>query len=631
MCGWIAVIGRHGQAIEPGRLSDAMVSIAHRGPDDCGQFREGAVALGFVRLAIIDLGPGGHQPMVSGDGRHVIVFNGEIYNYRELRTELQVAGHRFASDSDTEVLLAAYRHWGEACLARLNGMFAFMILDRRDGSLFGARDRLGEKPMYRWQDENWTVFASEPRAIAAAGLTALRPDWTRLADFVVAGDMDHGGGTCLADVQQVPAANAVEVAPEGAARCHPYWAPPESADVADRRPDADWVAELSALASDAVRLRLRSDVPVGFTLSGGIDSSLLICEAAYQGVRELDAFTYQDRQYDERCLVEATIARTGARAHVVDADAMDVAALLPRVLAASGEPLHSLSPLANYSLFERARAQGVKVILGGQGADEGFGGYRPFERDRWHSMALDGAWPALVSDVRASARLHGAAAGPLLRGVARRALRYALARTRPYAWLRAARQAVLPTVGASPRFAPFSPDFWSRHSGDPGVWSDGRHLIDFQRRALMSGPLPLYLRIEDRVSMAHSVEARLPFTDVRLVEHALRMPDRLKFAGGLNKVALRAVAARRVPAPVSASVLKLGFPVGESERKAMGLQRLCRELAATRAFRERGIYDLKVVDALLARPPAPSDVDPLFHMAQMELWLSGLAKGPAPG
>ncbi len=607
-----------------------MKAIAHRGPDDCGQFVEGAVALGFVRLAIIDLTDAGHQPMVSADGRHVIVFNGEIYNYRELRAELQAAGHRFVSDSDTEVLLTAYRHWGEECLARLNGMFAFMVLDRHDGSMFGARDRLGEKPLYLWQDADWTVFASEPRAIEASGLVTLQPDWARLADFIVAGEMDHDGGTCLAGVRQVAAAKSVRVTADGRSSSRAYWAPPAAADPGDPRRDAQWVEELAALAADAVRLRLRSDVPVGFTLSGGIDSSLLICEAAHQGVERLNAFTYHDRHYDERALVEATVAQTGACAHVVDADRMDVAALLPRVLAASGEPLHSLSPLANYSLFELARRHGVKVILGGQGADEAFGGYRPFERDRWHAMALDGHWRALWSDARASARLHGGPTGSVLRGVARRALRFALARTRPYAWVRGVRQALAPEA-AVPRFAPFSPDFWRRHRSDHGVWIDGRHLVDFQRRALMTGPLPLYLRIEDRVSMAHSVEERLPFTDVRLIEHAMRMPDHLKFGGGINKVALREVAARRVPASVASTVRKLGFPVGESERTAQGLHLLCRDLAATRAFRERGIYDRTAVDALLARAPTPADVDPLFHLAQVELWLARMDGGRADG
>lgn len=599
-----------------------MAALVHRGPDDSGRFEAGAVAMGFQRLAIIDLTPGGHQPMRSADGHHVIVFNGEIFNYRELRTELQGLGQRFVSDSDTEVLLAAYRQWGRACVDRFNGMFAFVIHDLRDGTLFGARDRLGEKPLYTWQDEHWTVLASEPAAIGATGLTTLRPDWARLGDALRYGAMDHTGGSCLADIRPLPAAHTLAVERSGVMRQARYWSAPTEALPDDRPSDADWVDELSALVGDAVRLRLRSDVPVGFTLSGGIDSSLLICEAALLGNAGLDAFTYQDSLYDERSLIAETVARTGARQHLLDAADLDVAALLPKVVAANGEPVHSLSAVANYVLFQRARERGVKVLIGGQGADEVFAGYRSFERDRWQGLALAGHWRALLADIRRSARLHGASSGQLARQVAARALRFALGRTRPYRLLRDARLSAAPGRSYHPAF---TAELWQADDAEPPPPMPGARLIDCQRRALDGTPLPMYLRIEDRVSMAHSVEARLPFADHRLVEHALRLPERLKYDGGVNKVALRAVASRRVPAAVAGEVRKLGFPVGHSERTAAGLQALCRELASTQAFRERGVYDRAGVDALLSRPPRPADVTALFNLAQVELWLTGLA------
>lgn len=630
MCGWIVVVGRREERMDPWRLEKATAALAHRGPDHCRTTVVGAVSMGFQRLAIIDLSERGAQPMPSADGEHTIVFNGEIFNYRELREDLRARGHVFASGSDTEVLLAAYREWGDECVHQLNGMFAFAVHNRRAGSVFAARDRLGEKPLYVWQDERWTVLASEPKAIGATGLMALRPDWGRLSVALHEGRMDHDGGTCLADIRQLPAAHLLHVGREGTQRQRRYWSVPQEAPPPSRgqapRHDEEWVEELGALVTDSVRLRLRSDVPVGFTLSGGIDSSLLICEAAALGQGELCAFTYDDPHYDEREQVRATVERVGAQCHhVVNAQALDAAALLPAVVAANGEPVHSLSAVANFALYRRAHEAGVKVVLGGQAADEVCVGYPSFERDLWHGMALDGRWRALVSDVRRSAQLHGRSQATVLWQVARRAVQHGLGRTRPYQALR--RRWALGrglAGGASvfdPAFLPLAPRAAEPAAASHSLWQS-------QRLALQHWPLPMYLRIEDRVSMAHSVEARLPFADHRLVEHAARMPERLKFSGGLNKVALRAVAGRRVPQAVVSRVRKFGFPVGHRDSTAAQLQGLCRDLASTAQFRGRGLYQQGAVSALLARPAAAADTDALFDLAQVELWLRGLEEAP---
>ena len=576
--------------------------------------------MGFRRLAIIDRSPAGHQPMTSDDGHLTVVFNGEIYNYRELRRELEAAGLSFRSSSDTEVLLAAYRHWGPACVPRFNGMFAFLIHDRRDGSLFGARDRLGVKPLVHWQDRDWVVFASEPGAIGASGLFALEPDWDRWSRGQLWDLMDDGDGTCLRGVRQVRAAHHVHVARDGTQALQRYWQVPDAAERDE--PDARWIERLGELVSDAVRLRLRSDVPVGFTLSGGIDSSLLVCEAAHQGQHNLVAFSYQDEQYDERQPIADTVARTGARLITLDGSKLDVAALLPAVLAANGEPVHSLSSVANYALFGLAREHGVPVLLGGQGADEVFAGYGPFQHHYWHSLWVSLRWRTLLDDVRASHALHGhGVAGPLM-ATAHRALRAALGRSALYRGARRRWHALRrPPARAAPVF---SADVLQPQRSLSDLEPVHLGLAPAQRHALTTAPLPMYLRIEDRVSMAHSVEARLPFTDYRVVEHALRMPDRLRFAGGVNKLALRLAAARRVPDSVSQRVRKLGFPVGYTARTAVELQQLCRDLAGSRGFRERAVYDPAGVAALLARPPAVADLWALFQLAQTELWARSL-------
>ena len=579
--------------------------------------------MGFRRLAIIDRSASGHQPMSSEDGHLTVVFNGEIYNYRELRSELEAAGQRFRSSSDTEVLLAAYRQWGEQCVQRFNGMFAFVIHDRRDGSLFGARDRLGVKPLYHWQDRDWVVFASEPVAIGATGLCALEPDWDRWALGQLWELMDEGESSCLRGVSQVRAAHRVRVARDGAMNLQRYWQVPEVPEAAADTDEGDdfWVDRLGELVSDAVRLRLRSDVPVGFTLSGGIDSSLLVCEAAHQGMDNLVAFSYQDEQFDERQPIADTVARTGARLITLDGSQLDVAALLPAVLAANGEPVHSLSPVANYALFGLARQHQVSVLLGGQGADEVFAGYASFQRNHWHDLLVSLRWRELLADVRASAALHDhGVAGPIA-SAAQHALRYAAGTTAAY---RGARRRWHSAGWGQARGGVFSAALLQPGRLLPELEPAGRGLAPAQRRALTRTPLPMYLRIEDRVSMAHSVEARLPFTDYRIVEHALRMPDRLRFVAGVNKLALRRAAARRIPESVSSRVRKFGFPVGYTPRTAAGLQKLCRELAATRAFRERAVYNPAGVDLLLARPAAVADIKTLFDLAQTELWALSL-------
>ena len=621
MCGLIAVVGRQGQVVPAAVVRRGAQALVHRGPDDAGEYLAGPVGFGFRRLSIIDPTQGGHQPMTSPDGSLTLIFNGEIYNYIELRAELIALGHQFRSACDTEVLLTAYRQWGADCVQHFNGIWAFLIHDRRDGTLFGARDRLGDKPLYVWQDDAWYVFASEPRAIGATRLCSLQPDWHRLADALRWDRMDHGSGSCLAGIRQIPAGHRFRVDAQQVLTQEPYWKPPCEIGEPGTRAESDWIEELAVLITDSVRLRLRSDVPVGFTLSGGIDSSLLICEAARLKVGDdsMIAFSYQDAQYDEREPIADTIAQVGARRVCVGGEELDVAARLPQVVRANGEPVHSLSAIANYALFELAHRHGVKVVLGGQGADEVFAGYSNFQWDYWHSLFADRRWAALFNDVRCHARLNRRSMLLVLGATLKRSLHIMLSGAALYRRLRDAR---VPDRNADTH-AVFAPEFL-RMASARSLTPPEMRLAATQLHALTQWPLPMYLRIEDRLSMACSVEARLPFTDHRLVEHGMRMPESLKFSCGVNKVALRRVAQRRVPASVSSRMQKFGFPVGYGLPTARGLHRLCVGLTATQGFRERGIYDLGAVSKLLSREPRERDIDTLFHLAQCELWLSGM-------
>jgi asparagine synthase (glutamine-hydrolysing) len=521
-------------------------------------------------------------------------------------------------------LLAAYREWGPDCVHRFNGMWAFMIHDRETNVVFGSRDRLGVKPLYVWQDSDWLVFASEPRAIAATGLTALQPDWSRLAESLVWSQMDHDHGTCLSGIRQVPPGSRFFVSANTDLRLETFWTPPV-VESHDTGPADEWISELQDLVSDAVRIRQRSDVPVGFTLSGGIDSTMLICEAArLNGQGRLLAFAYQDGAYSEEQQVSDTVAQTGAQLISINERDLDLAAMLPALIRANGEPVHSMTAMANYALFGLAAKHNVKVVIGGQGSDEAFVGYRSYEENLWFSLLNRRQFRALLSDIAGSSQRSRRSAPALLMRTLVRALRISVADTAVYGWARSRLARRLPDN-------PWNEFFCDEFLSKAGSYQLTKHdylLEQEQRRSLQRWPLPMYLRIEDRCSMAHSVEARLPFTDYRLVELAMRMPRSLKFARGLNKVGLRRAAANRVPHSVSAQSAKLGFPVSTSTRAMSDLRSLCADLVTSRAFAERGIYNVRHARKLLATngtDTALQQADAMFQLAQTELWLRDTA------
>jgi asparagine synthase (glutamine-hydrolysing) len=630
VCGIVAIIGRKRQPAPAGPIEAASAALLHRGPDDKGVHLEQHVAFGFRRLSIIDTSLNGHQPMSSTDGLCTVVFNGEIYNYVELRAELTALGHHFRSSSDTEVLLAAYLQWGADCVLRFNGMWAFLIHDRRTNVVFGARDRLGVKPLYLWQDDDWFVLASEPRAIAATGLTALQPDWSRVADALVWNLMDHDGGSSFTGVRQVPAGSRFVISPDGQFNGEAYWSLPQGSDGETNAGDESWIDQLRCLVTDAVRLRQRSDVPIGFTLSGGIDSTLLISEAARlnEGHAGLLAFAFQDEAYDEKIQVADTVVQTGATLVSINERDLSLAEILPAVIRANGELVHSMSAVANFALFGLARQHGVKVVIGGQGSDEAFAGYTSYEESRWLSLLHDLQLKALVDDISASCRLRRRSAVRVVANVLKRAARLAVADTRLYGWARSKLPRRLPQ---RPWSALFRPELLERAGALELRRAD--HLLEnAQRLSLRRWPLPMYLRIEDRCSMTHSVEARLPFTDYRLVELAMRMPSALKFAHGLNKAGLRKAATGRVPPSVTGKPTKLGFPVSTSARALGELRTLCGDLITSRAFAERGIYNVGSAQELLAataQRASADQTDALFQLAQTELWLRGLEPAAA--
>ena len=621
MCGLVVMLGLGGRPADAAVLARMAQTITHRGPDDSGLYLDQQVGFGFRRLSILDLSPAGHQPMCSEDGQLVIVFNGEIYNYIELRDELQAAGYHFRSTSDTEVLLAAYRQWGPNCLAKLNGMWAFVIHDRRRGVLFGARDRFGVKPLFVHRGKDCWLLASEVKAILASGLYVRETNWQVSADFLLDGKLDETAATFYAGIDQIPPACAFELRLDGRWRQWAYW----SLSAIEPEPTSGVEDAFAELLEDAVRIRLRSDVPVGVCLSGGLDSTAIICAMARnrQGgptaagqAAPLLAFCYHESAFDERAFIADTLAQTGALLRRISLTPEAMWESLTEVLRFQDEPIISGAPIAGFHLMKLAASNGVKVVLNGQGSDEILAGYPSYFPDHWYTLLRTAQVTRAWHEIQEYAAWHGASTGQLFLRSLGRLFHQELRRLPPYRRLAGGRR--------WRRFkhkGSFAPYLLERHAAPDEGYQDS-HLNAVLRRSVEQARLPHYLRLEDRNSMAHGLEARLPFMDYRLVSLAFRVPADQKMQGAWNKVLLRRSVRGRVPDSVRNRVEKMGFPTSLHLWMTGALAEPLRDILASRAARERGIYNVEAMLSVLQNDHRiePEAALKLFHVAEFELW-----------
>ncbi len=512
MCGIVGMVGPAAHGPEAGsKMTRALARQYHRGPDGQGHWHETrgiasdtAVRLGHNRLAIIDLSPAGRQPMADVEGRFHLSFNGEIYNYLELRTEL-AAVYPFRTNSDSEVLLAAWRKWGPHCLDRLVGMFAFLLWDRQNQTLHAVRDRFGVKPLYlhRHRDRSLSL-ASEIGTLHATGIER-EPDPATWARYLAHGSHDEGTSTFWLGIERLPAGCRLTWR-AGQTTVHRWYdLRARVGDQIDRRPERAVCENYAALLDESVQLRFRSDVPVGVNLSGGLDSSALLASvhAAQGNDSDVRAFTFVcgDARYDELPWVEEMLARTRHPLDVCRLDAADVPALAASVAAHQDEPYGGLPTLAYAKLFEQARERGVIVLLDGQGMDEQWAGYD------YHAAAL--AAPPGQSDA-----IQGTRESPV-------------------------RPSCL-TVDFKALATP------QPRGPAPALTANAR-LRDILLRDLGHTKLPRALRFNDRVSMRASCELREPFLDHRLVELALEQPVDRKIRDGEGKWLLRRMVTARLP------------------------------------------------------------------------------------
>jgi asparagine synthase (glutamine-hydrolysing) len=498
MCGVVAIAGPNAT-----RSVENMVGVLHhRGPDGHGVFSDatGSIALGHTRLSIIDRSDAGAQPMTSADGRFVLVFNGELYNHVELRAEL--ADYPFKSRTDTEVVLAAWARWGYACLPRMNGMFAFVIYDTRERRLFAVRDRFGVKPMlFARLPEGGIALASEIKALQAAGF-GRDVDAGAWATYLVHGLSDHGAGTFWSGIERLAAGSMLTWSAEQGIQIARWYDLVERTRELDQRDESIVRDEYFALLVDSVRLRFRSDVPVGINLSGGVDSSTLL--ALVHAVRGADSdvevfsFVTGDPNYDELPWITQMLDGSKHPLRLATLSADEVPALADAVAHAVDEPYGGIPTLAYAKLFMLAREHGVIVLLDGQGIDEQWAGY-----DYYRATTADPT----------QTRVQGSSERPV----------------RPEC--------------LAPAFAELA------HSFSPPARS-GDRLRDMQYADFDHNKLPRALRFNDRISMRASTELREPFLDYRLVELAIRQPADRKIRAGTGKWMLRELTRSLTPSEV---------------------------------------------------------------------------------
>lgn len=526
----------------------------------------GGVALGHRRLSIIDLSSHGHQPMPAR-GRYWISYNGEVYNYLELRTELQALGYRFDSGSDTEVILAAYDRWGADCLARFNGMWGLAILDTLGKTLFLARDRFGVKPLYLWAHAGGLAFASEIKAFSALGGWRARADRERLLDFLVWNISDHTERTMFEGVQQLPAGHFVllDVAAvlDGKDQAVPKFEPRRwyQLPAAGTSPDAATARRVfGELMDDAVRLRLRADVTVGSCLSGGLDSSTIVCLMGRQLKAQsagdaLHTFTARshDAEFDEFAYASTVIEAARSTPHTVVPEPGRLFDDLAQLAWHQDEPFVSTSIFAQWCVFKLAREAGVIVMLDGQGADEILGGYRGFFGAYLAGLLRSGRVGQWLSELGAMKREVGFS--PL------RSAGYTAAYLAPS------------LVALAGRFdgRAYAERDWldpacsAGYTADPVHAAGGRpsSVREMSVAQVSATNLPMLLRWEDRNSMAFSVEARVPFLDYRVVEYCLGMADEEKVGKGISKRVLRDSMRGTVPDRILDRRDKMGFVTAE--------------------------------------------------------------------
>jgi asparagine synthase (glutamine-hydrolysing) len=616
MCGILATVDLKGGPLQAESIRRLRDTMFHRGPDDGGLHIDGSVGLAHRRLSIIDLTTSGHQPMCNEDGDVHVVFNGEIYNYVELREELRERGHVFVSTSDTEVIVHLYEQDGARCVEKLRGMFAFVVWDRRQQTLFAARDRFGIKPLYYYRDENKLLLASEIKAILEDATVPRRPDMSAVADYLFAGRA-LGRKTLFEGIAELePGYTLTLDARSGRFDVRQYW--DLAYDYNYSRTEAQTHEELFALLDEAIAIQCRSDAPLGSHLSDGIDSSAVVAFAGRHRDR-LKTFSikFSDDPHVDGGRYTRTVARhAGAEYFEMSPTANDLADLLPFLIWHMDAPMISDGVFGYLTVSEFARRH-VKVCLTGHGGDEVFAGYPAQFRASYNSTEMFQLFkdperatprPGLVD------RLARKGVGGIWQALRRRAGGAEL--SFEDLWI------ALHCSGA-PEDNPFVNAAWLARLGGysprteylaPLTKMTGAETLDRCLYHDLRVYLPSLLHNEDRVSMAVSIESRVPLLDDRLVEFLATVPPEQKVKGLVPKHLLRHAASRLLPREIMENREKRGFPVPGSFWKAPSVANTVRRILLSKESLGRGVFREQ------ALRDACDSVTWFWPLVNIELW-----------
>lgn len=587
MCGIFGAFAPNGNLPSRAVLDDMARSILHRGPDHIGIFNEGHCALGNCRLSIIDLSEAANQPQMSESGDIVVVQNGEIYNYVELRDELKSLGARFKTSGDTEVLVQAYLAWGPEFVKKLNGMFAIAVHDRRADLLFLYRDRLGVKPLYLYQAQDGSVlFASEIKGLLAAGAPVV-PDMVSIAQYFALNYIPQPR-TALAHVRHLPPGHTATIDSKSGLTIQPYW------DLSGVKTEVDMTeaeakAGLITLLDDATRIRMRADASFGAFLSGGLDSSSVVGFMSLYTTESVRSFSigFDDPRFDESIYAREAAERFGTL-HQVEIMPVDMTSMWPRFIWHCDQPHGDVSFMPTDQVSALARRD-VKMVLTGDGGDELFAGYEKylsaFPGGRTDQLGAD--W--IEDFVQSSGLLIGSQPRDLLSGP----LKDAFFDTDPYG-----------SLSDAIRRGDFSDPINAVLLGETLTLLPGNNLVK-----------------PDRMAMANSLEVRSPFLDYRMAEFAFTIPGALKLAGGETKAIYKKAVEPLLGRSLTYRKKQMfTVPVGEWFRQA--LAGFCRDMLLDGRLESRGIVNIGTVEALISThiSGTQNNTRVLRALISLEIW-----------
>lgn len=608
---------------DPALIERMNRALKHRGPDDQSTYIDELVTLGHRRLSIIDLSAAGRQPKCNEDESIWIVFNGEVYNFQEIRPVLEKAGHRFSSNTDTEVIIHAYEEWGEGCVERFNGMWAFAIYDKNNDRLFLSRDRFGVKPLYFCRTERGLIFSSEIKGILEHQVVRAAHDKT-VYDFLVLGFSDHQSQTFFQGIERLmPGENMVYSFSSGNLKRAKWYDPDEKAErikksgkTSEKISEKSIAEKIRCLFIDSVRYRLISDVPVGSCLSGGIDSSSIVhAMRSISKTKEIKTFSmvFPGKKLDESTYINEVVSGTGVEAHSITPTSKDLQSDLLDLIKTQEEPFGSLSIYGQYKVMELAHKNGMKVLLDGQGSDEIFAGYFIYYKYYLFESLLHFQMnEAMKTAKRVKNRLLDMLLFPAMTLLSYLGLSQGFLRN---LWL--SRQMHLAGVEKIQLANPLT--------------DRGFDLNRALRSDLTRYSIPQLLRYEDKNSMRWSIETRVPFLDYRLVEYAMSLPSGCKIRNGTTKYILRKALRGLVPERILNRRDKIGFAAPDEDwMRAPEFEDFMRSLVNSEEFLQRKYWKQEEVIKLLEEHLSgkADHKEALWRVINIELWLRQFIDAP---